>query len=75
MFFLTIGMYLVTFDLIKKIGAGANFGEGGSEKQLLFFYHGLMVVSTQSARRLQILSFMPITGCIKTYPSISIQIA
>ena len=47
MFFLTIGMYLVTFDLIKKkkkkkIGAGANFGEGGPEKQL-FFYHGLNV--------------------------------
>ena len=44
MFFLTIGMHLVTFDLIKKkekkIGAGANFGEGGPEKQL-FFYHGL----------------------------------
>ena len=37
MFFLTIGMYLVTFDLIKKkIGAGANFGEGGPEKQLFF---------------------------------------
>ena len=34
-------MYLLTFDLIKKIGAGANFGEGGPEKQLLFFYHGL----------------------------------
>ena len=41
MFFLTIGMYLVTFDLIKKIGAGVNFGEGGPEKQL-FFYHGLI---------------------------------
>ena len=39
MFFLTIGMYLVTFDLIfkkKKIGAGANSGEGGPEKQLFF---------------------------------------
>ena len=35
MFFLAIGMYLVTFDLTKKkIGAGANFGEGGPEKQL-----------------------------------------
>ena len=46
MFFLAIGMYLVIFDLIKKkkmkIGAGANFGEGGPEKQL-FFYHGLML--------------------------------
>ena len=43
-FFLTIGMYLVTFDLIKKkIGAGANFGEEGPEKQL-FFYHGLIHV-------------------------------
>ena len=42
MFFLTIGTYLVTFNLIKKkIGAGANFGEGGPEKQLFFFYHGL----------------------------------
>ena len=32
-------MYLVTFDLILKkykIGAGANFGEGGPEKQLFF---------------------------------------
>ena len=32
-------MYLVTFDLLKikkKIGAGANFGEGGPEKQLFF---------------------------------------
>ena len=43
MFLLAIGMYLVTFDLIlkkrkeKKIGAGANFGEGGPEKQLFFF--------------------------------------
>ena len=37
MLFLAIGWYLVTFDLIfKKIGAGANFGEGGSEKQLFF---------------------------------------
>ena len=37
MFFLAIGMYLVTFDLIKKkIGAGINFGEGEPEKQLLF---------------------------------------
>ena len=36
MFFLAIGMYLVTFDLIKKIGVGANFGEGGPEKQLFF---------------------------------------
>ena len=39
MFFLSIGMSLVTFVLIKiknkkKIGAGANFGEGGPEKQL-----------------------------------------
>ena len=45
MFSLAIGTYLVTFDLIKKkkkkIGAGANLGEGGPEKQL-FFYHGLM---------------------------------
>ena len=44
MFFLAIGMYLVTFDVIKKkkIGAGANFGEGGHEKHLFFFfYHGL----------------------------------
>ena len=36
MFFLTLGMYLVTFELIKKkekkIGAGVNFGEGGPEK-------------------------------------------
>ena len=29
-------MYLVAFDLIKKIGAGANFGKGGPEKQLFF---------------------------------------
>ena len=41
MFFLAIGMYLVTFDLIKKkIGAGANFGEG--LRNSFFFYHGLM---------------------------------
>ena len=34
MLFLAIDMYLVTFDLIKKkkIGAGANFGEGRPEK-------------------------------------------
>ena len=37
MLFLAIGMYLVTFE---KVGVGANFGEGGPEKQL-FFYHGL----------------------------------
>ena len=35
-FFFVISMYLVTFDLIKKkIGAEANYGEGGPEKQLL----------------------------------------
>ena len=30
-------MYLVNYDLIKKkIGAGANFGDGGPETQLIF---------------------------------------
>ena len=38
MLFLAIGMCLVTFDLIKKkIGAGAKFGEGGPEKQLIIY--------------------------------------
>ena len=40
MFFLAIGMYLVTFDLIKKkekkIGDGVNFGEEGPKKQHFF---------------------------------------
>ena len=39
MFFLAIGMYLVTFDLKKKkIGAGVNFVEGEPEKHFFFLF-------------------------------------
>ena len=50
MFYLAIGMYLVTFDLIKKkkIGAGANFGEGGPEKQLFLPWPKLLLLDVDS---------------------------